>query len=388
MADTNYRSTPKLNANAMNTPQARIQTWLEAQVAAGPEAGLQVAAYHKGKLVVDAWAGVDVITGKPVDGDTLFVTFSTTKGITVTVIHLLAERGLIDYDAPVAAYWPAFGQNGKAGITVRQVLAHTAGVPHLPLDTTPEDMSDWAKQVRWMEAAAPLWEPGTQTGYHALTIGIILGHLAELVDGRPIAQIVREDICAPLKIDSLFFGAPDAVMDRIATLDFLLNPDMPMPPADALVWRAIPVSLQPLNTMANRADFRKAVVPAGNMVANARALAKVYASLIGDGVDGVRLLPKERVQIATEMQTDGMDCVLGAAWPKGMGYFLGSASAPQTCVSATGFGHTGAGGFTAYADPARDLAFALCKTRMVDLMDPNAYIARRFERELHQVLRI
>lgn len=372
----------------MNTPQARIQSLIDDMVAAGPEAGLQVAAYHKGKLIVDAWAGVDTLTGKPVDGDTLFVTFSTTKGITATVIHLLAERGLIDYNAPVAKYWPAFAQHGKAGITVRQVMAHTAGVPHLPLDTQPEDVLDWDKQVRWMEEAAPLWEPGTETGYHALTIGIILGKLAELVDGRPIAQIVREDICAPLKIDSLFFGAPDDVMDRIAAMDIVFNPDLPAPPADALVWQAIPAALQPLNTMANRADFRKAVAPAANCVANARALAKVYASLVGDGVDGVRLLPKERVRTATEMQTNAMDCVIGATWPKGMGYFLGSADASQTCVSPTAFGHTGAGGFTAYADPAHDLAFALCKTRMVDHVDPQAHAARIFERALHGALAI
>lgn len=372
----------------MNTPQERIQAWLETQVAAGPEAGLQVAAYHKGRLVVDAWAGGDVITGKPVDGDTLFVTFSTTKGITATVIHLLAERGLIDYDAPVARYWPAFAQNGKASVTVRQVMAHTAGLPHLPLDTQPEDVSDWQKQVRWMEEAALLWEPGTQTGYHALTIGIILGKLAECVDGRPIAQIVREDICAPLKIDSLFFGVPDAAMNRVAMMDILINPDLPMPPLDALAWRAIPASLQPLSSMANREDFRRAVVPAGNCVANARALAKVYASLVGDGVDGVRLLSKERVRIATEMQTDALDCVAGAAWPKGLGYFLGSADAPQTCVSPTAFGHTGAGGFTAYADPAHDIAFALCKTRMVDHVGPQAYAARIFERELYRALEI
>jgi CubicO group peptidase (beta-lactamase class C family) len=370
----------------MTTPQEHIQALIDDLVTTGPEAGLQVAAYHKGKLVVDAWAGADSLTGKPVDDDTLFVTFSTTKGITVTVIHMLAERGLIDYDAPVAHYWPAFAQNGKASITVRQVLAHTAGLPHLPLDTKPEDLANWEKQVKWIEAASPLWEPGTQTGYHALTIGFILGELAKRVDGRPIAQIVREDICAPLKIDSLFFGAPDEVLGRIAMLDIAINPDIPTPPPDALAWLAIPASLQPLNTLANREDYRKAVVPAGNMVANARALAKVYASLVGDGVDGVRLLSKERVQIATEMQTDAMDCVAGAAWPKGMGYFLGSADAPQTCASATAFGHTGAGGFTAYADPAHDIAFALCKTRMVDEADPSRITARIFERELYKIL--
>jgi CubicO group peptidase (beta-lactamase class C family) len=372
--------------NIMTTPQAHIQSLIDDLVTAGPEAGLQVAAYHKGRLVVDAWAGADTLKHKPVDGDTLFVTFSTTKGITATVIHLLAERGLIDYDAPVAKYWPAFAKHGKDAITVRQIMAHTAGVPHLPLDTQPEDVADWRKQVRWMEEAAPLWEPGAQTGYHALTIGIILGELAERVDGRPIAQIVREDLCAPLGIDTLFFGAPAEAMDRIAMMDIVFNPDIPMPPADALVWRAIPASLQPLSMMANRDDFRRAVAPAANMVANARALAKFYASLVGDGVDGVRLLSKERVRIATEMQTDATDCVIGGAWPKGMGYFLGSATAPQTCVSPTAFGHTGAGGFTAYADPAHDLAFALCKTRMVDEPQEDRMAARIFERELYKVL--
>ncbi len=111
-------------------------------------------------------------------------------------------------------------------------------------------------------------------------------------------------------------------------------------------------------------------------------------SLVGDGVDGVRLLSAERVRIATEMQTDAMDCVAGAAWPKGMGYFLGCADAPQTCVSPTAFGHTGAGGFTAYADPAHDVAFALCKTRMVDHVDPQQSSARIFERELYKTLDI
>jgi len=370
----------------MSTPQAHIQTLIDEMVAVGPEAGLQVAAYHKGEVVVDAWAGADSLTGKPVDGDTLFVTFSVSKGITTTVMHMLAERGLIDYDRPVAYYWPAFAQQGKDRITVRQVMAHTAGVPHLPLDMTPEDSVDWDKQVRWIETAAPLWEPGTQTGYHALTIGTILGKLAELVDGRPFARIVQEDICAPLNIDSLFFGAPDAVMDRIAMMDWSPNPDMPMPPPDALIWQAIPATLQPLSMHANRHDFRQAVVPAASAVANARALSKMYAALVGDGVDGVRLLSKERVGIATQMQTDGMDCVLGQIWPKGLGYFLGCATATTTCVSPTAFGHTGAGGFTAYADPAHDLAFALCKTRMVDEMDPDRMTMRIFERELYRAL--
>lgn len=368
----------------MTTPQMHIRRFLDDRVARGQETGLQAAAYYKGKLIVDAWVGHDA-AGKPVDGDTLFVVFSVTKGITATVIHMLVERGLLAYDAPIARYWPEFAQNGKTTITLRQVMAHTSGIPHLPPNMLPEDMLDWAKMRAWIEQAAPLWPPGTQTGYHALTIGWILGEVAQRVDGRPIARIVAEDICAPLKIDSLFFGMPGALADRLAVLEYEPDPAL-VPPPDALIWQVIPATLQPLNTWANRLEFARAVVPAGNAVANARALARVYAALVGDGVEGVRLLPPERVRAAIQIQTDDVDCVIGQAWPKGLGYFLGSATATTTCISATAFGHTGAGGFTAYADPAYDLAFALCKTRMVDTSDPDEVTARLFERELHRAL--
>jgi CubicO group peptidase (beta-lactamase class C family) len=178
------------------------------------------------------------------------------------------------------------------------------------------------------------------------------------------------------------------VADRLAVLEHQPDPAaMPAPP-DALVWQAIPAALQPLNTWANRPDCARAVIPAGNAVANARALARVYAALVGDGVDGVRLLSPERVRIASQMQTDAMDVVIEQSWPKGMGYFLGSASATATCISPTAFGHSGAGGFTAYADPPHELAFALCKTRMVDTSDPDMMTARLFERELHRALAI
>jgi CubicO group peptidase (beta-lactamase class C family) len=128
------------------------------------------------------------------------------------------------------------------------------------------------------------------------------------------------------------------------------------------------------------------VVPAAGGVANARSLARLYATLVGDGVDGHRLLPERRVRTATALQTDAVDEVVGVAWPKAMGYFLGFEPAVQTCVSSTAFGHTGAGGFTAYADPARELAFAVCKTHMLSAIDRIDDPARRIERELLALL--
>jgi len=376
---------------------SRIQAFLDEQVATGPEVGLQVAAYHRGELVVDAWSGVaDVATGRPIEGDTVFVTFSVSKGVTATIVHLLAERGQLDYDAPIARVWPAFAKHGKERITIRQALTHSAGLAHLPLDLRPDEVIDWARMCAIMEEATPAWKPGTKTGYHALTFGWILGEIVRRVDGRPIERVLAEDVCGPLGIDSLWFGMPEAAAHRLARLDFadppVPAPDLPPPtpppgaPSTGYGASVVPPALLPLGAIANRPEFSRAVVPAAGGVANARSLARLYASLVGGGVDGRRLFSRERVGLASTLQTDALDVVVGAAWPKAMGYFLGSATAVQTCVSETAFGHTGAGGFTAYADPANDLAFALCKTHMLAEIDLDRDPARRFERELHTLL--
>jgi CubicO group peptidase (beta-lactamase class C family) len=381
----------------MTDLQARIRAFLDEQIATGPEVGLQVAAYHRGELVVDAWAGVaDIETRRAVDGDTVFVTFSVSKGVTATIVHLLAERGQLDYDAPIARVWPGFARHGKEGITVRHVLTHSAGLAHLPLDLRPEDAIDWDRMCAIMEDSTPAWEPGTRTGYHALTFGWILGEVVRRVDGRPIERVLAEDVCAPLGIDALWFGMPESAAGRLARLEFdevpPPEPGAPPPapppgaPSDDYGARVVPPAFLPLGAVANRPEFPRAVIPAAGGVANARSLARLYASLVGDGVDGRRLLPRERVRLATTLQTDAPDVVVGAAWPKAMGYFLGSATAVQTCVSPTAFGHTGAGGFTSYADPAHDLAFALCKTHMLAEIDLDRDPARRFERELHALL--
>ena len=373
----------------MSHVQARVQRFIDDEVETGREIGLQVAAYHRGALIADAWSGVaDVRSGRRVDPETLFVVFSVSKAVTATVIHLLAERSRLDYDTPIADYWPAFAQHGKAAITVRQALTHTAGLPHLPRDLRPEELIDWDRMCAVIEASSPLWEPGTKTGYHALTFGWILGELARRVDGRPISRIVAEDLCAPLGIDSLYFGMPEAAVPRLAHLEFAPEPtpDPTTPAPDDYAAMTVPPAVLPLGAWANRPEFPRAVVPAAGGVANARSLARLFAGLVGDGVDGRRLLPPERVAVASTLQTDAIDVVVGAAWPKGMGYFLGSPTAIQTCVSPTAFGHTGAGGFSAYADPPLELAFALCKTQMSSGTDADADTARRFERELHAAL--
>jgi CubicO group peptidase (beta-lactamase class C family) len=351
----------------MSEAQARVQRLIDDLVGRDVEAGLQVAAYMNGELVVDAWAGVDSSqTKRPVDGETLFTVFSCTKGITATVIHLLADRGHFDYDDPIARYWPEFGRNGKARVTIRHALTHRAGIPQIPESLTVADSLDWETACRAVADLTPLWEPGTAVGYHAVTFGWIFGELARRVDGRPFGQIVQEEICRPLGIDSLWVGIPDEVEPRMATLETGARPsDLPEPPADALIWRAIPRAIQPLAEWSNRPDFRRACMPASNGSMNARALARHYAGLIGAG-EIPRILSAERVRIATTLQSDAVDLVLGPGIRKALGYWIGGAEYSAMGSRSTAFGHTGAGGSIGFADPEYGFAFALTKTRLLD----------------------
>jgi CubicO group peptidase (beta-lactamase class C family) len=343
--------------------QSQAQRLLDDLIERDIERGLQVAAYHDGRLVVDAWAGVaDAATGRPVDGDTLFTVFSVGKGPTATIIHLLAERGRLAYDDPISRYWPEFAAHGKASITIRQALAHTAGIPHLPDGTGPADLVDWERQVAGIAALAPLWEPGTRTGYHAITFGFILGEVAQRVAGRPFGDLVQAEIAAPLGVP-LYFGLPDDLAGEVAPLE----DRQPMAGASSppsLRERAVPLAIQPLGPVFNQAAVRRACIPAAGAIATARAVARHYAALVGDGVDGRRLLPPSRVAEASAVQTAADDMVLGRPLPKGLGYWLGEPlSAMSERVSV--FGHPGGGGSIGFADPDARFAFGLTKSRLL-----------------------
>jgi CubicO group peptidase (beta-lactamase class C family) len=370
----------------MADPQGRVQSLIDELTASGAERGLQVAAYFEGKLVVDAWSGVaDRTTGAPVTGETLFTVFSCTKGVAATVIHLLADRGRLDYDDPIARHWPEFGAAGKGRVTVRQALAHLSGVPQVPDSLTADDLADWDKVCAAIAAEAPLWVPGTRTGYHALTYGWIVGEVARRVDGRPIARIVEEDICRPLGIDDLFLGIPDRVEDRVARLENGPPPPTQAPP-DALMNRAIPGEIANFPRVFNRSHIRRASIPGAGGIMSARALARHYAALAGE-VDGVRLLDAERVRIASTPQTGEVDLVLGEPQRKGLGYFLGGPLSPMGNRVEV-FGHTGAGGAIGFADPDHRFAFALTKNRLIWDATPGETTANRVAREVRAALGI
>jgi CubicO group peptidase (beta-lactamase class C family) len=353
----------------------RVQRLLDSLIASGEEVGLQAAAYVDGELVVDAWAGVaDEATGRKVDGDTLFTSWSTTKGWAATCIHILADRGVIEYDAPIARYWPQFAANGKAAATVRHALTHQAGVPQMPDGVTAEMMCDWEAMASAIAAMAPLWEPGTKTGYHAWTFGWLLGEIVRRADGRPIARFVQDEVCKPLGITDFYMGIPDQVQERVATLRNE-PPPADAPPPTPLALRAMPENITNARTV-NRPDIRRACIPGGGGIMSARAIARHYAMLANDGeLDGVRVLSPGRVDIACAQQTDDVDLTSGLRRRRALGYVLGGAAEdggnPGMGPSPRAFGHGGLGGSMGFADPERRLSFGLTKTLLKVTPDPS-----------------
>jgi CubicO group peptidase (beta-lactamase class C family) len=344
----------------MQSINDKIRPILEDFVARGVERGLQAAAYVNGELVLDVWAGVaDAASGRPVDGDTLFTTWSASKGVGATAVHVLAERGALRYDMRVAELWPEFAVQGKQEITVAQVLAHTSAIPQVPDGVTPEEILDWERIVRRVAALTPLWKPGTATGYHAMNYGWLVGELVRRASGRPFDEFVRAEIFAPLGIRDLYFGVTPEAEARVATLEEgpAAEPVEPAPEIAVPVVATPPWRVPP-SPWANQPAVRRASIPSSGMIGNARSLAAHYAGLL----DG-RLLPDARVRAARALQIDAVDVTTGTPARRALGYGLGGPLSAQG-ASVSAFGHGGLGGTAGFADPERGLAFALTKNRL------------------------
>jgi CubicO group peptidase (beta-lactamase class C family) len=346
----------------MNAIQQQVQDTLDYLVASGVERGLQVAVYRHGTLVVDAVAGIaDPATGRPVTSDTPFFSYSIGKGVAATVVHVLAERGILDYDTPIVELWPEFGARGKHKATVRHALSQSAGVPGLPPGLTVEDLCDWDKMCAIIADSEPWWEPGTRIGYHAVTWGYIIGEIIRRASGKPISQALRDEVARPLKIeDELFFAVPASQHSRLARLEDAEGSQEMFGelPEDSPILK-----LGPNLTAehANRAGVRSANIPAGGTV-TARAVARMYAALLGE-VDGVRLISPERLREVSTVAMSGLDQVFGFPTAWGLGYSIGQfmSNAHETQHI---FGVGGIGGSHAYADTASGIAFALTKNRL------------------------
>ncbi|HYR49962.1 MAG TPA: serine hydrolase domain-containing protein [Candidatus Eisenbacteria bacterium] len=345
--------------------QRRVQQAIDVLVNSGVERGIQVAVYRRGELVVDAVAGIaDPATGRTVRSDTPFYNFSIVKGAAATLAHMLAERGLFGYDTPLVDIWPEFGAHGKQKVTVRHILSHTAGVPGIPLDTTAEDLCDWNKMCAAIADSELWWEPGTKIGYHAYTFGYLVGEIVRRATGKPISQVLREEISGPLGVgDELYFGMPRSEHHRLAVLEDAEVADAGMfsaMPPDLPMFKAGPMTLIPTAQLGNREDILAADIPAGGKT-SARAIARMYAALLGE-VDAVRLIPPARLREATDVAMSGTDEIFGMPTRWGLGYSIGGLGSGSSSSSVFGVG--GAGGSFACGDTATGIAFAVTKNRL------------------------
>lgn len=332
--------------------------------------GGALAVYLDGRPVVDVWTGwADRRGTKHWTADTGTVVFSATKGLASTVIHRLADRGELDYDAPVAEYWPAFAANGKAAITVRELMQHRAGLAHLN-GTTKTDLMDHLLMEERM-AAAPMGVFKGLPAYHALTYGWLMSGLARAVTGRGIRELFRTELAAPLNTDGFHLGrppkdAPTQPAQIIGPQSRLQNPifNLVAPRLAGLPYSGGFGSLYfpgMKSTVQGDLPLLDTELPAANGVATARALARMYGAIANGGtIDGTRFLSSERVAQLTgrrSLHPDG-----SILMP--MSFHLGYHSLPLGGVL-PGFGHVGLGGSLGWADPASGLAFGFVHNRLL-----------------------
>ncbi len=347
---------------------------LSGQIEAGRQIGVQVAAYLRGEPIIDVAAGtLGPDDDRPVRNDSLFLSFSTTKGPSALVIHELADRGIIEYDAPVARYWPEFAQNGKGAITVAQAMSHQAGLHAMPPDFRPDHLTDWDAALDWVAQGTPAWEPGTASGYHAVTYGWLVGGIVRGATGRHFSEVIRTEVAEPLGVaDEFFVGIPNEpeIVDRVATLAIMgAGEGLPIP-ADSPFFEAMPKAMwQHFNDL----EMRTACMPGANGHFSARALARMYGALANGGtIDGVALVSPGRIASMQELQTAEKDRVLGPSVRRGIGFVLGGVGpdlngnlvhAPMG-PRESAFGHNGAGGSTGFADPELALGVAVTINKM------------------------
>ncbi|UBU14863.1 serine hydrolase domain-containing protein [Nonomuraea gerenzanensis] len=344
----------------MDEVRQRLQEAADELVRSGAERGLQIAVYRHGEQVADVVAGLaDPGTGRPVTSGTPFHAFSAGKGLTATLVHVLAERGALDYDLRIADVWPEFGAHGKGEATLRHAMTHAAGVPGLPPDLTPADLCDWQRMCALIAGARPWWEPGTGTGYHSYTFGYLVGEVVRRVTGVPVARAFAEEVAGPLKAaGELFLGVPEAELGRLARLEDGFEDQ---PEEGSATLAVAPRGVRPTAAFANRADVLSAAIPAAGQF-TARAAARMYAALLGP-VDGVRLISAERLREVSTPIVDDVDRVFGNRAVLSNGYAVGRLGTDPGDTP-TVFGWAGSGGSYACADTATGVAFAVAKNRL------------------------
>jgi CubicO group peptidase (beta-lactamase class C family) len=344
------------------------------------EVGASVCVTVHGETVVDLWGGIArTDTQTPWTAETVSLVFSSTKGATALCAHILASRGLLDLDALVATYWPEFTQAGKAQIPVKMLLNHQAGLPAVRTPLPQGAYADWELMVTALANEEPFWEPGTRNGYHALTMGWLVGEVVRRVSGKSLGTFFQEEIAKPLGLD-FWIGLPKDKESRVAPM-IAAAPD-----PDSLFFREIakPGSLQSLVLLnsggymgaAPEYDYRAAhaaEIGAAGGITNARGLAGMYAPLAcGGTLKGVELVgPDTLARMAAVSSATGRDAVLVMPTRFSLGFMksMDNRRAPlgvrdSVLISEDAFGHVGAGGSFGFADPTAAMSFGYTMNRM------------------------
>ncbi|HUF32130.1 MAG TPA: serine hydrolase domain-containing protein [Acidimicrobiales bacterium] len=294
----------------------------------GLEVGASVAVTLGGELVVDLWGGhTDEARTTPWERDTITNVWSTTKTMTALCALILADQGEIDLHAPVATYWPEFAAAGKEGVTVAHLLGHTAGLPGWEEPVGPEVLYDWERATSLLAAQAPWWEPGTASGYHAVTQGYLVGEVVRRVSGRSLGTFFAEEVARPLGAD-FHIGLPPEHDARVARVVPQPNPSLTGGAAGGMTARALSNPAIGAEESWEEA-WRRAEIPAAGGHGNARSVALVQSVLsCGGEARGVRLLSEAGCDAVFEVQADGVDLVLGIPLRLGTGYGLNSPHTP------------------------------------------------------------
>ena len=330
----------------MNKDLSReLQNVLDRAVASGEECGCQLTVYRHGKLLYDLHAGwTDESRTQKVDSQTLFPIFSVGKGILATLYHILAARGVFSDTEPVSKYWPEYAAAGKETTTIQNILTHRSGLFCFPEEYPLEDWFVWEKACSALEKMAPRETIGGKHCYHAHTFGILLGRLIEKATGQELCSLLQKEILKPLNISTFFYGLPE---ERFSSLAKLVPADSDQPADMRLEF--------------NRKCILAGKNPSSNGTANAHSLARIYASLIEDGVEGIRLIDDSTLSRALILQRSADDPVKKEDWDKfGLGYALCGPEAPWNRM----FGHGGACGSEGFADRETGYAVGFTKNKL------------------------
>ncbi|MEV0800417.1 serine hydrolase domain-containing protein [Kribbella sp. NPDC050281] len=352
------------------------------------EVGAACCVYVGGRPVVDLWGGLaDSETKRPWRADTIAIVASTTKGATAICAHLLAQRGELDLDAPVVDYWPEFGAGGKDQIPVRLLLSHQSGLPVVDGPLTLEQAYAWDPVIRALEAQKPEWQPGTEHVYHSITYGYLVGELVRRVSGKSLGTFFADEVAGPLGLNA-WIGLPEEQEEKVARIEYAAPLSLEEMTAGMIettgldadtvtrwiqaVWGegsiqaragSLGGAFEVTSDLNAQRAYRAAEIPAGNMLTDARSLARMYAATVSD-VDGVRLLDPETVERATEIQTDktrmhGLPADLDLPADRSFNMSLGfwRACPPLPMAGPKSFGHPGSGGSVAFGEPDAEVGF-------------------------------